>query len=116
MRRLVDQVLVLAPQSAQEVSLKVVIEPSILKRIDAQVFSAEVSLAFASGEQTISIQEECDITVYGRGALRSELGRVYVALQLYDTAIKSAYNYLRGPNGEQASTYNHLGILHYFKG
>ncbi len=48
--------------------------------------------------------------------LRSELGRIYVALRQYDTAIKSAYNYLRSPGGERASTYNHLGILHYFKG
>ena len=48
-------------------------------------------------------------------ALRSELGRVYVALQQYDTAIDAAYSYLRSPGGETSATYNHLGILYYFK-
>ncbi len=49
-------------------------------------------------------------------ALRSELGKVYVALRQYDTAIDAAYSYLRSPGGKRASTYNHLGIVSYFKG
>ncbi len=48
--------------------------------------------------------------------LRSELGRIYVALRQYDTAISAAYKYLRSPGGKKASTYNHLGIVSYFKG
>ena len=41
---------------------------------------------------------------------------LYVALQQYDRAIDEAYGYLRSPGGKRASTYNHLGIVHYFRG
>ena len=76
MRRPLDQKLVLAPQSSQEVLLQTGLEPSLLDIKDDQSLSAEVSLAFAAGDQTISIQEEQDITVYGRGALRwDDVGR-----------------------------------------
>ena len=47
--------------------------------------------------------------------LRLELGRLYLALRLYDTAIEAAYDYLRRPGGETAAAYNHLGIVYFFK-
>ena len=48
--------------------------------------------------------------------LRAKLGRLYVALEQYDTAIEAAIKYLRSPGGRRASTYNHLGLVHYYKG
>ena len=48
--------------------------------------------------------------------LRSELGKLYIALEQYGTAIKAAYQYLRSTGGETAATYNHLGIAYYFNG
>ena len=49
-------------------------------------------------------------------ALWSELARVYVGLGRYDTAIKLAYSRLTEKEGEDATTFNQLGIAHYLKG
>ena len=50
------------------------------------------------------------------GALRAELGQLYVALRQYDTAINTAYSHLRTTKSDKSPTYNHLGIVHFFKG
>lgn len=50
------------------------------------------------------------------GDLRTRLLRVYVALSQYDDAISAGLDFLIDDRGDQAATYNHLGISHYLKG
>ena len=39
-----------------------------------------------------------------------------MALRQYDTAINTAYSHLRTTKSNKSPTYNHLGIVHFFKG
>ena len=48
--------------------------------------------------------------------LRTQLLRMYLELQRYDTAITTATNYLLEEVGDKAATYNHLGIAHFLQG
>ncbi len=49
-------------------------------------------------------------------SLRMKLGKIYLLMRQYDTAINSAYRHLRSSTGAKAPTYNFLGLAHYFKG
>ena len=76
MRRPTEQTILLEPQSSQIVSLHAIIDDEILSLEGATPAQAEVSLSCELGEQTFSIQESENITVYGRGALTwDDLGR-----------------------------------------
>ena len=70
MRRPFEQPLELPANSSQYVEFRPILDPAILELEEPTPVQAEVALSFAAGEQTISIEETKELTVYGRGALR----------------------------------------------
>jgi transglutaminase-like putative cysteine protease len=90
MRRPFEQAVHLAPHSTQWVDLRLRLDPDILQTRDAVPLQAEISLAFAAGEQTVSIQETRDLMLYGRGALRwDEVGHAAAFITPTDPAVAS---------------------------
>ena len=76
MRRPTEKTILLEPQSSQIVSLHAILGKEILDLDGAIPAQAEVALSCEAEEQTISIQESKNITVYGRGALTwDDLGK-----------------------------------------
>ena len=77
MMRHSKQALTLAPNSSQVVPLTAQLDRTILEVVETETVEAEVSLAFSSGDQEVSIQETRETKLYARGAMRweSEVGR-----------------------------------------
>ena len=64
-----QQDLVLAPQTTTVLPLYATLDPSLLKLTEVVENAAEVTLAFAAGDETISIQKSAGLLIYGRGTL-----------------------------------------------
>ena len=69
MRRPTEKTILLEPQSSQIISLHAFLDEELLDLEGATPAQAEVFLSCEIGEQTFSIQESANITIYGRGAL-----------------------------------------------
>ena len=65
-----EQALTLDPQANEEVALHANLQDKVLQLQGAVPVQAEIAVAFASGGQTVSIQDKHKLQVYGRGALR----------------------------------------------
>ena len=89
-RRPTEQRLVLAPQTTQEVELKALLDPAIVRLEDVLPVQAKVVLSVTSGEQVQAIQESQEIRIYGRGALRwDSIARTAAFITSTDRAVAS---------------------------
>ena len=90
MRRPTKQTVLLEPQSSQLVSLYAILDEEILGLEGANPAQAEISLSCELGEQTFSIRESRNITMYGRGALTwDDLGKAAAFVTPTDHAVSA---------------------------
>ncbi|NKB72729.1 MAG: hypothetical protein GKR89_37130 [Candidatus Latescibacteria bacterium] len=88
MRRPSQQELVLPPQSRRTVPLYVALEAAVLDLEDRVEVPAEITLSFASGDETIAIQKTADLSIYGRGALTwNSVGRAAAFITSTDPSV-----------------------------
>jgi len=90
MRRPTEQTLLLEPQSSRVIPLHAILQEEILDLEGAIPAHAEVALSCELGEQTFSIKESKNITLYGRGALTwDDLGRAAAFITPEDHSISA---------------------------